>query len=200
MTSFIRRLFISRSAGRFRSGVAVACLTLFFAVNAQADFEPSLLNWDKFQRTTKYKERTDYINGLSYIISGSIAVVGGQLGQTTTDDPLERGVYTLFQSIGIASIAFGTYTWTIGDEDRLIYNSLKNTPQFSDKDRDAFLQSYYQRKFERERNERFVKVIAHSLIAAFNAYSASQQENATIRNGLYFVGGVNLLAAVSFAF
>ncbi len=157
------------------------------------------LNWPKFESSMALKQNKDYIDGLSYIISGSIALVGGFVGQGITQDPLEKGVYTLFQTIGIASIGYGAYSWKLGDEDRFFYDSVKNA-SLTAVDRNAILRSYYLQKKVRERNERFIKAVTHSLIAAVNIYNASQQNKSSVQNGLYFIGGVNLLAAISFSF
>ncbi len=157
------------------------------------------MGWTRFESSVVHHENRDYLNGLSYIISGSIAVVGGFVGQSISQDPLEKGVYTVFQTIGIASIGYGAYTWKLGDEDRFLYETMKNT-SLSLSDRNAVLKSYYLQKTAREKSERTIKAVTHALIAALNLYSATQQTKGPIQNGLYFVGGVNLLAAVSFTF
>ena len=52
----------------------------------------------------------------------------------------------------------------------------------------------------REKQQRFVRALTHGMIAALNIYGATQQTNDTVKNALYFLGGVNTLAAISFAF
>lgn len=170
-----------------------------YASEAPSDSHELNLNWPKFESSMALKQNKDYVDGLSYIISGSIALVGGFVGQGITQDPLEKGVYTLFQTIGIASIGYGAYSWKLGDEDRFFYDSVRNA-NLTATDRNAILRSYYHQKKVRERHERDIKAVTHSLIAAVNIYNASQQSKGSVQNGLYFIGGVNLLAAITFSF
>jgi hypothetical protein len=134
------------------------------------------------------------------VISGSLALVGGLLGQGATNDPLEKGVYTLFQSIGVASIGYGINNWKLGDEDRWFYDIVETAPSVSMQDKIAMVRSYKATKLAREKQQRFVRALTHGLIAALNIYGATQQTNDTVRNALYFLGGVNTLAAISFTF
>jgi hypothetical protein len=156
--------------------------------------------WSEFERVMQEKQKKDRIDGLSYVISGSLALVGGLIGQGTSKDPLEKGVYTLFQSIGVASIGYGMYTWKLGDEDRWIYDIVESAPSMSMQDKIAMIRSYKATKIAREKQQRFVRAITHGMIAALNIYGATQQTNDTVKSALYFLGGVNTLAAISFAF
>lgn len=156
--------------------------------------------WLRYDHTIEKMERQDRIDGISYIISGSLAVAGGLLGADTSNDALQRGIFIAFQSIGIASVGYGAYRWQIGDESRLMHDTLKLTPQLSDSQRMAILRSYYTRKKEVDRRVRIIRTITHGLIAGLNVYSATQQKNAGLKSALFFVGGINALAAVSFSF
>ena len=155
-------------------------------------------NWAPFEHSIMAEESRDRVGGLSYVLSGSIALIGGFVGQSVATDPLEKGTYALFQTIGIASVGYGIYTWKIGNEDRFMYDVLRNTQNLTPDVRNFVLQSYYREKKERESNERLVKALTHGLIAALNIYNATQQTPGPVQTGLYFIGGVNLLAAVSF--
>ena len=209
----MRRRYISRSAGRSRSRrlkfVSVffsAGLCLLIASGAHAaPAQPSTAApesspiWKKFEDSTVKQEREDRYNGLSYIISGSIAVASGFAGGEITNDPVEKGVYTVFQSIGIAAIGYGAYTWTVGNDDRLMYSALKDS-KLSPRERSAVLQSYWLHKQRRERNERIVKAVTHGLISGFNFFNASRQDPGPVRNAMFFIGGVNALACISYSF
>lgn len=162
--------------------------------------QSSSVTWAELNAKSLELQEMDHVNGLSYIISGSIALVGGIAGANVTSDPLERGIYALFQTIGIASIGYGSYKWKIGDEDRLIYSTLRDSKGYTDQQRLAFIKTYQYKKQELEKNERFIKAFTHGLIAALNFYNASQQKQDGVKNTLYFVGGANLLASLSYTF
>lgn len=202
MKIFLLKQSICNWAGRFSSVLMLIFLLLHpgaahaFEDSAHSD---GLVTWEQYFKDSEKQEKTDYRNGLSYIISGSLALAGGILGGTVTDDNLEKGIYTLFQTIGVASIGYGTYVWKIGGEDRLISRTL-NTSRLTPEQRTHFLRSYYAQKKSSEARERHIKAITHGLIAGLNFYNASQQKQDGIKSGLFFVGGVNLLAAISFTF
>ncbi len=156
-------------------------------------------SWDTFARLMEKQKSTDHTQGISYIISGSLALIGGGVGENISSDPLEKGVYTLFQTMGIASIGYGAYTWQIGNEDRGFYEMILKS-NLAPQSKSEILRVYRQSTQERQKKERFIKMITHGLISALNFYSASQQSNDSIKTSLYFIGGVNLLACITFSF
>lgn len=171
-----------------------------FAVATEENFSNlENTNWTEFAREVRLQEKRDFKHGLSYIISGSLALAGGLAGSGITDDAMEKGIYTVFQTIGIASIGYGAYTWQIGGEERSLFLTLQES-RLTPEQKTTFLRAYALQRRERERKERMIKAITHGLIAGLNIYNASQQEQESIKTGLYFVGGVNLLAAASYTF
>jgi hypothetical protein len=184
-------------AGRFSILLIIAA---FFGSHAMAaeDYHLGVVKWDDFAKQIRLQKESDARRGLSYVISGSLALVGGIAGANLTDDNVEKGIYTIFQTIGIASIGYGAYVAKIGSEERTLFETLNNI-RMPPEQKTLVLRSYYYQTHERERKERLIKAVTHALIASLNFYSASQQKQATIRSGLYFIGGVNLLAAVSFS-
>lgn len=131
-----------------------------------------------------------------------MALAGGLYGASITDDGAEKLIYTVFQTIGIASVGYGGYTWQIGGEERSLHETLSLATSLSDKEKTQVLRAYYYKKKDREQKERFIKAITHGLIAAVNIYNASQQDEKSkgVRNALYFIGGVNTMAAISYTF
>lgn len=155
--------------------------------------------WKTFKMRMKDEETGDYRNGVSYILSGSLALVGGVWGATLTQDSLEKLAFTVFQTLGVASVGYGSYLWWVGNEDRLIFSALKQA-QLTDEQKSQFLEAYERTKTERKKRDSLVRVITHGLIAGLNLYNGSRATDENIRNALYFIGGVNVLAAVSFSF
>lgn len=86
------------------------------------------------------------------------------------------------------------------DDERLLFSSLRGLSDLNDSQKTHFLRTYFDEKKEREKKERLIKALSHGLIAALNIYTASLQTQESVKNTLYFVGGVNLLACISFTF
>lgn len=160
----------------------------------------SEVEWSHYDRIAKLSLQEDRTNGISYIISGGIALAGGLAGANITSDPLERVIYALFQTIGVASVGYGAYKWKVGDEERLLMSALRNTSELSHQQKLAFLNAYHQEKKQIKEQERYIKAITHGLIAALNFYNASQQRQDGVKNTLNFIGGANLLASLSYTF
>lgn len=206
MKIIIHKLFIYNWAGKFNQLVISSVFLMLvmlpsLPVRAMDDFivNPETVRWDQYSKQMDYQERKDYRDGMSYVISGSIALAGGLVGDTITHDYIEKGIYTIFQTIGIASIGYGAYTWKIGSADRDFYKTVDSL-KLSDDQKTMIIRSYYGQKKLSEKNERFIKAITHGLIASLNFYSASRQRNETVQNSLAFIGGVNLLATIAYSF
>lgn len=146
---------------------------------------------------TKDQEK---LEGVSYIISGSIGLLGGLAGTSVTADPLEKGIYAVFQSIGIASIGYGAFKWQVGDEQRLVLESLRTSSELSPQDKMKFLIHYRREKKALEKKERFIKAVTHGLIAALNFYNLTLQTQDGVKSTLTFIGTANLLACLSYSF
>jgi hypothetical protein len=183
--------------------VGVFSAAVLIAVQSQAA-TPSLITpditWPAFDNKMKLASEKEYRDGWAYIISGAVGFFGGVAAQTATNDPLEKGVFVLSQSIGLAAIGYGATLWKNGGPDRMIYNTLRDTPGLTVDQRTAVLRSYESHSLANKRREGYIKAITYGLIGALNLYNASQIQDSTVRNGLYFIGGVNLFAAVSYTF
>ncbi|RYZ66893.1 MAG: hypothetical protein EOP09_11965, partial [Proteobacteria bacterium] len=77
------------------------------------------VKWDSFHKYMEERNEQDRVRGISYMVSGTIAAVGGVLGYYSSDDSLSRGIYAIAQSVGVAAIGYGANTYWIGNE----YNS-----------------------------------------------------------------------------
>ncbi len=170
--------------------------------SAQQEVKLNIENprWESFENEIKLLERADYQNGLSYVISGSLALAGGLWGEAIADDSVEKGIYAVFQSIGIASVGYGAYLWQVGGEERALYHALAQTQGLSDADRTRFLRTYFAQRKQRLKREKLIRAITHGLVAGVNIYNATRQDERGVRDALYFIGGINVLAAVSFSF
>jgi hypothetical protein len=170
-----------------------------FAISEDEEFKFDTGKWEKYSREVDLQIEKDRKNGISYIISGSLALLGGIIGERVAEDSSERGIYAVFQTIGVASIGYGAYTWQIGGEERSLQKSLQYS-NLSAEQKSQFLSSYVVQRKSREKQDRKIRAITHGLISALNFYNASQQKQEGLKSALYFVGSVNLLAAISFTF
>lgn len=188
-------------AGKFKIILPLILVMGFSQRTLAADdeFKFGTNKWDEFAREVESQKEKDRRNGISYIISGTLALVGGIWGNGVAEDTAEKGIYTIFQTIGVASVGYGAYVWKIGGEERSVYQTLQYS-QFTAEQKSQFLKAYNFQRLEREKRDRLIRAVTHGLIAGLNFYNASQQKQDGLKNTLYFVGGVNLLASVSFAF
>ncbi|MGE0632502.1 MAG: hypothetical protein AB7O96_08850 [Pseudobdellovibrionaceae bacterium] len=173
-----------------------------FALGEDPSLYPRLSSsagWTKFENSFKQKVDQDAEMGVSYMISGTFALLGGLVGAASTSDPIEQTAYAVVQTIGIASIGYGAHMGVGGGAEYALYNSLKNTA-LSNQQRSGVIRSYNMYNTEVEQKERLIRMITHGLVAGLNFYNGSRQENASTRSALFFIGGVNTLAAVSFTF
>jgi hypothetical protein len=156
--------------------------------------------WGKVKESIQKKEDENYKNGLSYIISGSTAVVAGIFGERSSSDAVDKGIYSVFQVIGVSSIGYGAYKWRISDPDALFVRSLESSESLTPAQKFYAMQSYYKQKKVQDKQDKYIRALAHGLAGALNIYGAAVQDDKNIRNGLYFFAGVNVLACISFSF
>jgi hypothetical protein len=158
------------------------------------------ITWPEFKGQILTNMEKDRKEGLSYIISGSLGLVGGLLAQSATSDSLEKGVFVISQSIGLAAIGVGANKWILGDEQRMVYESIRDVKSLSDQQRTDIIRSYFDRKRERQLREGRIKGITFAVIAALNFYGGTQTNNDAVKNSLYLIGTVNSLAALTYSF
>lgn len=176
----------------------ISLIIAFLVLQGPAFATPSA-DWARLLEKSEKENLLQRQNGWSYIISGTLVGAGGLIGSSITEDPAEKGLYSIFQTIGIASIGYGFYLSRVDNEDTLLLKTIQSSSITSDQ-KFALWKAYQQRKAVRANREDSVRAITHGLIAAVNFLNASQQKQAGIRNSLIFVGGANVLAAISYSF
>lgn len=187
----------------------VILLTVGFETQAQAqeeipiDYDPPIKyrTWSDFQISIKEKVKVEKLNGESEVITGFLALAAGLVGDSMAKDPLERGVYTLFQSIGIASIGLGMYDQSVGDDYRVLYHLLsKKNSSLTEAQRDSLVTEYNQIHSYYEAREKRIKKYTFGLMALTQLYNGARVKNESVKNTMYFIGAVNALVAVSYSF
>jgi hypothetical protein len=157
------------------------------------------IQWGAFRKYMDDRREDDQIKGLSYIISGTLATVGGVIGYHNSEDSFSRGVYVVAQSVGVAAIGYGANTYWNGNEYNSFYYALEGA-HLSSAQKGELLQRFLEKEKEECRKSRWIKIATHSLIAVVNLYSASHEEDKNVRSVLGFLAGANAIIAFSYAF
>ena len=158
------------------------------------------LTWKSYASEIRQRTIEDRKQGISYVISGAVAYLGGWTGAEMIKDPIEKGAYNIIQTVGLASLSYGIYTWKVGDKDRQLFKTMLHSDFLTQKQKTDFLRLYYTEQRARDETLRWMRVAAHGLIGLQNIYSATRQENGTLQSVFYFVGGINILASASLVF
>lgn len=170
--------------------------SLSFADEMSYDGPPSWQNFDDFM---KQREQEDEITGLSYLISGAIATVGGSVGYYGSSDTFSRGAYAITQSVGVAALGYGATIYFNGNEYDSFYRAVRDS-SLSSAQKNEVLQRFLANEKEQHDRARWIRVATHTLLAALNFYSAAHEKDKDVRNIFQFLGGVNAVIAVSYAF
>lgn len=174
-------------------------LTLLWPTFATAG-EELPKDWSKFRLHVEERAEQHRFEGLAYMVSGGAVLIGSAIGLEKSEDVLAKAVYSVSQSLSIASIGYGAYLYSIGDSDRSFFNVIENASSLDPSQKNEILRSYIRNKNENQRKERMIRIVTHGLIAVANFYGASRETDPGLATALYFVGGVNAIAAVSIAF
>lgn len=157
------------------------------------------VHWNSFQRYMRERHEEDRIKGLSYLISGVTATIGGLVGYYESEDSFSRGLYVIAQSVGVAAIGYGATTYWNGNEYNSFYYAVEGA-RLSPGQKEEVLRRFLEREQEERRKSRWIKVATHSLIAVANLYSASREEDKNVRGVLNFLAGTNAVVAFAYAF
>jgi len=157
------------------------------------------VQWNSFQKYMKERQEEDRIRGMSYMISGTIATIGGIAGYFNSEDSFSRGVYAIAQSVGVAAIGYGATSYWNGNEYNSFFYAVEGA-HLSPGQKAELLQRFLEKEKEERSRSRWIKVATHSLIAVANLYSASHEEDRNVKGVLNFLAGTNAIIAFSYAF
>lgn len=181
----------------------IAILTLTFSLQTFAqerelEYEGEA-NWKDFRQYVLTQQELDQQKGLGYIISGTVAAIGGSVGFYQSEEIFSRTVFAITSNIGLAAIGVGaSYYWTGSSVDSFFYAIDGSSLSLAEKN--EVLQRYLEKEREEKENRRWIRVATYSLIAAANLYSATQESSADVQSVFYFLAGANALLAVSYSF
>lgn len=178
--------------------------TLLFASSFSRAFSQDITyqgqtQWNEFREFVLRQEEENKILGQAYIISGLLAAIGGSVGYYEAEEVFSRTVFAITSNLGIAAIGLGaSYLWTGSQADSFFYAIDKSS--LSPQQKNEVLRRYLDREQKEKEHRRWIKVATHSLIAALNIYTASQESSDEVRSVFYFLGGANALLAISYSF
>jgi hypothetical protein len=155
--------------------------------------------FELLQKKAQAFERKSNYEGWGYLISGVVALGVSVPAYYVSDDVFAKAVYSVTETLSVAAIGYGSYQLLVDDDMTRYIRIVRSVPGLSSAQRDQFAMSYLRESADRARNVRRIRVISHGLTAALNFVNAFTSSNDNLSQALYFVGGVNTLAAVSFA-
>ena len=71
-------------------------------------FEESI-SWKEMRIVYKEARSDERTKGMSYLVSGSIGLLGSLLAEANSNDEIERFILNLFQTASVTSIGLGGY-------------------------------------------------------------------------------------------
>lgn len=176
-------------------------LSLCFVSSAWADdvIYDGPADWSKFDQFMIDRQKEDEITGLSYLLSGALATIGGNIGYYSSSDSFSRGAYALTQSVGIVAIGYGASIYWNGNEFDSFYRAVRDS-SLTPLQKTEILQKFLSNEKSQRERTRWIRMGTHALLAAVNFYSASQEKDKDVKSIFQFLGGVNALLAFTYAF
>lgn len=156
-------------------------------------------DWSEFDRCMKARALDDERTGMSYILSGTLAALGGIAGYRASDDPANRGIYALTQSVGFSALGYGAAVYLNGNNYNSFYRALRDAPLTAFQ-KTEILERFLREEKRRRENTRWIRVGTHSVLALVNLMSVPDEKDEGVRRVLQFLGGVNAVFALSYAF
>ena len=142
-------------------------------------------------------EKAKVMDGWAYIVSGGIAVSISIPGYFLTQDIFARSVYSVGETLGVASVGYGSYLVLL-QNDYLRFQKIIAESSLTPAQRDEISLRYLQENAEQAKASRKIRVITHSLTAGLNLLNGLTSSNPELRTALFFLSSINLLAAVHF--
>ena len=131
------------------------------------------------------------------MISGGIALIGGGYGWSTAEKPVEKGFYSIAQTLGLLAIGYGAEAYFL-KQDEEIFLQVINSGELSSAQKDRMVESYLKEKKEREENSRWIKRATFGVGGLLSAMNAGQAKDESLKSLLYLAATVQLVWAITF--
>lgn len=155
--------------------------------------------WNEFRDYVLHQQKEDERTGMAYMISGTVAAIGGSIGYYHSEEVFSRTIFAISSNIGLAAIGLGaTYYWTGNEVDSFFY--AVDGSSLSLQQRNELLQRYLAKERQEKEHRKWIRFVTHALIAAANIYSGTQEQSSEVRSVFYFLGAANAVMAISYSF
>lgn len=156
-------------------------------------------SWSDFEAYMKDRENSDRIEGMSYIVGGSIATLGGLTGYYSSTDVLSRGVFAVSQTLGVVSIGYGASVYWNGNDYSSFFRAVRDS-SLSQAQKTEVLRNFLENEREARNRARWIGFGTQLLLATVNFYSASKEGDRDLRNLFQFMGFLNIGIAFAYVF
>jgi hypothetical protein len=190
-------LSASRSSDRLLAIISLSLL-VFSNSSFAADSKPQA--YRILEKRAKYEEAENTRNGWAYVISGTLALGVSIPGYYLSQDVFAQVIFSVGQNLGVASVGYGSYLLLVDQEYARFHRILKQAPQLGEQERESLAHQFLAENADRARNLRKIRVITHGLTAALNFVNGTTATNRELKTALYFLGGINTVAALAFGF
>lgn len=160
---------------------------------------PAQASWSSFEGEITRLEEEERKVGVSYLLSGSLVVVGGITGYQSTNDTAVKMVFGVLQGLGIGAIGVGLNKITGDHEYHSFYRALK-TSSLSNEQRNELVRTYLEQEKRKKAAETKIAVATHIVAGLLNAYTASREPDAGTQSAFYLLAGVHAALAISYSF
>jgi hypothetical protein len=150
-------------------------------------------------KARKIEERNT-AEGWAYVVSGGVALAVSIPGYYLSEDIFARSVYSLGETLAVGAVGYGSYLILISDDYARFVRILESSPTLSLSEKERLSYEFLNENAKRARAVRKIRVISHGLTAGLNFLNGATSDNRELRTALYFIGAINVLAALSFAF
>ena len=136
--------------------------------------------------------------GWAYVISGGVALAASIPGYYLSEDIFARSVYSLGETLAVGAVGYGAYLILVADDYARFVHILESSPTLSSAEKEKLAYEFLNENAKRAKALRKIRVISHGLTAGLNVLNGATSGNRELRTALYFIGAINVLAALSF--
>lgn len=138
------------------------------------------------------------LDGWAYVVSGGLALGFAIPAYYLSEDVFAQTIYSVGQTLGVAAVGYGSYLLLVEDDYTRFYRVIEKVPGLSESERNQIALGFLRENARRAHNVRMIRVITHGLTAGLNFLNAATSSNRELKTALFFLGGINTLAVLSF--
>lgn len=140
----------------------------------------------------------NHTNGWAYIISGGVTFGISIPAYYISEDVFAKAIYMVGETLGIASIGYGSYLVLIENDYSRFHRVIHGVPGLSHSEKNDLSERFLEENAKSARNVRKIRVITHSLVAGLNFLDGFTTSNQDLKISHFFLAGINTIAALSF--